>query len=148
MLQELQAYFPNDGHLLDWDDIDWLDTLPYYIEGDDFICVHAGIPLLPDGRLSDPSRIEIEYLVHDRHFKEPGVYHLSDKCVLFGHTETRAICGQNKILAYKKAGATAILGVKDLMKVHLDTGAATNGVLGCFSLDNGRATYVYKRDIR
>ncbi len=32
VLKKLQDYFPYDGKLLDWDTVDWLESLPYYIE--------------------------------------------------------------------------------------------------------------------
>ena len=43
VLEELRAYF-SDGTLLDWEMVDRFDLLPFYIETDRFIGVHAGIP--------------------------------------------------------------------------------------------------------
>ena len=43
VLEKLRAYF-SDGTLLDWEMVDRFDLLPFYIETDGFIGVHAGIP--------------------------------------------------------------------------------------------------------
>ena len=40
VLKRLQAYFPQDGALLDWETMDWLEALPPYLEERDFVCVH------------------------------------------------------------------------------------------------------------
>ncbi len=44
-LKQLQSYFPYDGKILDRDIVDWLESLPYYIEKESFICVYAGVQL-------------------------------------------------------------------------------------------------------
>ena len=51
ILWHWQQYFPEDGNLLDWDTVDMLVDLSYYIEENDFICVHAGVPMDECGRL-------------------------------------------------------------------------------------------------
>lgn len=43
ILNKLREYFPSDGNLLDLDTVDRIETLPYYIEKEDFICAHAGV---------------------------------------------------------------------------------------------------------
>lgn len=144
VLGKLQAYFPEDGYLLDWDLIDWFDSLPAYIEEDEFSCVHAGIPIDESGYLLQLSQVDIERLVHDRGFKEPNVIHRSPKCVFFGHTQTDCICGESKILAYRRNSSATPKTIKDYYKVHLDTGAWSNGVLGCFCIDTLKAIYVNK----
>ena len=88
VLKKLQSYFPEEDCPLDWDLVDWFDGLPTYIEEDDFICVHAGIPVYAAGRLVPLSDVSVEQLVNDRRFKNPGLVHTSPKCVFFGHTQT------------------------------------------------------------
>lgn len=141
VLGKLQAYFQEDGYLLDWDLIDWFDSLPTYIEEDEFICVHAGIPIDESGYLFPLSQVDIERLVHDRRFKEPNVIHRSPKCVFFGHTQTDCVCGESKILGYRRNSSVIPKTIKDYYKIHLDTGAWSNGVLGCFCIDTLKATY-------
>lgn len=145
-LKKLQDYFPEDGHLLDWDLVDWLDSLPPYIEEDEFICVHAGIPIDESGLLRPLPEVDVEQLVHDRRFKEPRVIHKSPKCVFFGHTQTDCICGENKILGYRKDKSTVPNSISDYYKIHLDTGSWSNGVLGCFCIDTLKAFYVNKHN--
>ena len=144
VLRKLREYFPNDGHLLDWDTVDRLDSLPYYIEEDDFVCVHAGIPLDGAGKPLSLDRVSPEQLVHDRRFKDPDLVHYGTRCVFFGHTQTDCICGEAKILGYRKNSAEQPKTVKDYYKIHLDTGSWSNGVLGCFCIDTLKAFYVRK----
>ena len=143
ILGKLQAYFPEDGYLLDWDLVDRLEALPAYIEEDDFICVHAGIPL--DGA-SNPlplCKASPEELVNDRRFKDPHLSHNGSKCVFFGHTHTDCICGEPKLLGYRRRGERTG-SIRDYYKVHLDTGAWKSGVLGCFCIDTQKAIYIKK----
>ena len=144
VLQQLRDYFPNDGHLLDWETVDWLDALPEYIEDEDFICVHAGIPIEDDGSLRPLTEVETESLVYDRRFKEPDVVHSSPRCVFFGHTQTDCICGENKILGYLRPGIIRPKSIRDYYKVHLDTGTWSSGTLGCLCIDTLKTVYVKK----
>ncbi len=145
ILAKLQAYFPQDGHLLDWETVDRLEELPYYMEGEDFLCVHAGLPVREDGTLTPPEQVEHEILIHDRRFRRPDVTHTSPKCVLFGHTQTDTVCGEARILPYRRPGVEAVRGLCDLYKVHLDTGIWRTGVMGCFCLDTCRTQYLVKK---
>ncbi|MBR2988388.1 MAG: metallophosphoesterase [Clostridia bacterium] len=141
-LSTLKENFP-DGELLDYETLDYIESLPYYIEREDFILVHAGLPLDGERRVIQPDKAKVESLVYDRVFKEPNLNFKTDKCVFFGHTPTTYICGKPKILAYLKSGATGDK-ISDYTKIHLDTGTWLNGVLGCFCLDNCHAYYVKK----
>lgn len=144
VLGKLQAYFPEDGYLLDWNLIDWFDSLPYYIEEDEFVCVHAGISIDESGYLLKLSQVSVEQLVHDRRFKEPNAIHRSQKCVFFGHTQTDCICGESRILGYRRTSSATPKTIKDYYKIHLDTGAWSKGILACFCIDTLKAIYVKK----
>ena len=142
ILAHLQAYFPEDGHLLDWETVDMLADLPYYIEEEDFICVHAGVPLDDKGRVLPLSDASPEELLYDRRFKNANVLPKESKCVLFGHTPTTYIISEPKILAYPASGGVSDRhSIAHYCKVHLDTGAPMSGVLGCFCVDTCKAFY-------
>ncbi len=142
VLEKIREYFPYDGALLDWDTVDWIEELPYYIETDDFICVHAGIPIKSDGALAELSSVNPEALLYDRRFKNSDSVHKSKKCVFFGHTQTDCVCGEPRVLAYLRSNRTAPYTLADFYKLHLDTGSWSNGTLGCFCLDECKAYYV------
>lgn len=144
VLRKLQNYFSEDGHLLDWDLVDWFDELPSYIEEDEFICVHAGIPINSDQQLVSLDEVSVEQLVYDRRFKDPGVIHISPKCVFFGHTQTNCICGESKVLGYRRNNYAPPKTIKDYYKIHMDTGAWSNGVLGCVCIDTLKVYYIKK----
>lgn len=130
-----------DGHLLDWDIVDKIEALPYYIETEDFICIHAGLSLTKEGEIPPLSTVSTEELIANRRFKERDIIPKSSKCVFFGHTATSAICDEDKIIAHrrKKAGYGDI---RDYAKIHLDTCTMISGVLGCFCIDTCLAHYV------
>ncbi len=147
VLGQLKEYFPEDGHLLEWELVDWIDNLPAYVEEENFICVHAGIPIDASGNLMPTEEADVEELVHDRRFKDPYLIHQSPKCVFFGHTETSCISGENKILGYRRKNSTPLGVISDFYKIHLDTGSWSQGVLGCFCIDTLRAVYVRKNKL-
>lgn len=147
VLKKLREYFPGDGALLEWDTVDWLESLPYYIEERDFLCVHAGIPLDGNGRAVAPESATREQLVYDRNFKSPQIEVKGSKCVLFGHTPTSYILpdGSSRIIAYRRREAPREgCKITDFYKIHLDTGAYISGVLGCFCIETCKAHYVKK----
>lgn len=139
VLQRLQAYFP-DGKL-DWDLVDWLETLPTYIERGDFICVHAGIPLGIDGKPIPFEKVAVEQFVYDRRFKDADVIPISDKTIFFGHTPTTYLINENKIITYKRNNQNTN-SIKDFYKVHLDVGVWLHGRIGCFCVETCQEFYV------
>ena len=137
VLRRLGEYF-EDGYLLDYDLLDWLEELPAYIETEGEIFVHAGIPILEGGELMPLSEASTEELVYDRRFKEPATRFKCDKCVFFGHTETQT----SRIVAYLREGVSEARSVSDISRVHLDTGVFSSGTMGAFCIDTCRVAYV------
>ena len=146
VLKKLQEYFPSDGHLLDWECVDWIESRPYYIEEKDFICVHASAPLDGRNRVLPLELASVERLVYDRTFYKPELEIADSKCVFFGHTPTGyLINGESVIIAYRRKQAERSSNkITDYYKIHLDTGTWLGGVLGCFCVDTCRSFYVRK----
>ena len=119
-----------------------IESLPFYIETEDYICVHAGVPLDDEDNILDVSKAEKEELVYGRSFKAPLILP-KGKCVVFGHTPTFYMGGEIEIIAYKKDSE---IGNKmsDYYKIHIDTGSYLTGVLGCWCVDECKAYYVNK----
>ena len=142
VLKELQEYFPNDGYLLDWDTVDKIESLPIYIETEDFICVHAGIPLDNKNVPLPLSCITVEQVVYDRYFKSPDLIPNYNKCVVFGHTPVRYLSGKDEVIFYPRANnATRI---RDFFKIHLDMGTMLSGKVACLCVDTMQVYYVEK----
>ncbi len=141
VLEKLRGWFPGDGRLLGWDEVDGLEALPLYIEEEQFVCVHAGLPLDGENRLVPPGSAREAVLLEDRNFMRPQVVPREGKCVCFGHTPTRYVCGEDRILAYARDGRRGET-VDDFYKIHLDTGVWLSGTLGCFCIDDCTAHYV------
>ncbi len=144
VLEKLRGYF-TDGYLLDWETVDQFDFLSFYAETDDFICVHAGIPV-KDGTLLSVSQATCEQLVYDRRFKDKDILPQNGKCVLYGHTPVRYLTGRDEILLYpRKDAAQNSTDIADYCKIHLDTGVSLSGILGCFDVNNCQSFYVSDR---
>ncbi len=143
VLRGLQRWFRGDGNLLDWNTVDSIEALPLYLEEREFICVHAGLPLDDNCRIVPPQSVRDAVLLEDRHFMRPEVVPRDSKCVFFGHTPTRYVCDEDKILAYIRRGRRGD-NIADYYKVHLDTGTWLGGTLGCFCIDTCMAHYVKK----
>lgn len=140
VLKKLQSYFPDDGYLLDWETVDAFESLPYYIEEDEFICAHAGVHLDGQKRIKPLKEATLQQLVYDRTFKEPSVLPSEGKCVFFGHTPTGYLSNEYKILTYPRKNDPQ--SISDYYKIHLDTGVFLSGILGCFCVDTCRSFYV------
>ncbi len=143
VLRKLRAYFPHDGDLLDWEAVDRFEALPYFYETEEFICVHAGVPLDSEGHILPLKGASPEQLVYDRNFKEPDILPKSEKCVFFGHTPTINLGFEPKIKSYLREGKRGY-HVCDYHKIHLDTGTYFSGILGCFCVEDCRSFYVGK----
>ena len=141
-LGEIRAYFGEEGASLDWEDLDRLEICPLWLEGEDYLCVHAGVKLTASGEIVHPSRTEAEILVYDRELKGQNVIPTGSKCVLFGHTPTRYLTGRDEILLYLREGVTAPRSIKDCAKIHLDCGSYLSGRLGCLRLEDCALFYV------
>ena len=144
VLIALQNFFLEDEEDLDWETVDTLDSLPYYFEEKDFICVHSGLPLDENGYPVSLKEAKEEELIFGRRFGEPTIINRGDKCIFFGHTVTSNICGEAKIIAHKRKEDLPSDSIHSYHKVHLDTGSWQNGVLGCFCLENCECIYVKK----
>jgi len=144
LLSELRSYFPKDGGLLTFEDMDSLEELPLYIDAPDFIGVHAGVPLVGNGKIPPLHTVNPAVLLHDRRFKEPKVLPENERCVFFGHTTTESALGMQGIVVYRRVGTRGDR-IEDYIKIHLDTGAFHSGTLGLFCIDTCYAYYVNKR---
>lgn len=112
------------------------------LETDDFIGVHAGIPV-KDGKLLPISQATCEQLVYDRRFKNKDILPQNGKCVLYGHTPVRCLTAMDEILLYPRDGTgKGRQNIADYCKIHLDTGVALSGVLGCFTVNSCQTFYV------
>ncbi len=143
VLDALKDWF-SDGGLLDWQTMDKLETLPFYVETDKFTGVHAGIPLI-NGTPLPVGGAAPGQLVYDRHFKEKSVLPAGDKCIVFGHTPVRYISGNDNILLYPRRGTVKIGDLSDCCKAHIDTGVSLSGILGCIAADTCETFYVSLR---
>ncbi len=140
VLAKLRGYVGADGHLLQWEDMDKLEQLPFYIEEDGCLFVHAGVPLTENKKILPLEGVSAEEFVYDRTFKEPSVLPNDRRCVVFGHTPTHYIDGKREILLYPRVESP--VSMSDYYKVHLDMGVYLTGIIGCFCMDSMERIYV------
>lgn len=138
ILKKLQGYFPNDNGILTWELLDWLDDLKPFLRTDEYLGVHAGVPLEPDGRIKPLENASIEQLVYDRNFKNSNTFVNDKRTVLYGHTPTSYINGTGDIIRYLREGGIGY------SRVHIDTGVYLTGILGCYCFDMDKCFYVNK----
>jgi len=140
--QKMGEYFPEDADKSRLSDIaDYIETLPYYYETDKFICVHAGLKLDENGAIIPMSEQDENYMLFDRHFKEPYVQPIG-KTVLFGHTPCSHENGDGRFIKTLKRGKMSGEKLTDYAKIRLDTGAASTGMAGCLRQEDMREFYV------
>ena len=146
VLDSLRRYFPGDGNELDWEIVDWLDSLPYCFDEDDFVGVHASVALDERGRALPFEKTPYEQLVYARDFNGKDVLPRDSKCVVFGHTPVRYTTGQDRFVFYpRSAEKPRSRNIADYVKIHIDTGVYLSDVLGCLRVDDCTAHYVKKR---
>lgn len=144
VLLKLRDYFP-DGEKLSWNAVDYVESLPFYIEDDGFICVHAGVALGGDGMILPLKSQLHETLVYDRNFKDDGfVLSGNNKTVLFGHTPCSYSNGTGKFIKTPKAGVNVPEKLTDYSKIRLDCGVFITGMLGALRLEDMSEFYVEK----
>lgn len=141
VLDKINSYFYSEDKKLTWDDIEWLETRPYYYESNDFICVHAGLEISNKG-IIEPEKNKVEFMIYNRDFKEPDFKFVYNKCILFGHTPTRYINGKDEIIMYENDNIVTPQKINDYYKIHLDCGTSFSQKLGCICLENLKTFYV------
>lgn len=125
--------------------MDYLESLPFYIECGDFICVHAGVAVDDDGMILPLNGQLRETLVYDRNFKDEGfVLSENNKTVLFGHTPCSYANGTGEFIKTPKAGIVSPEKLSDYSKIRLDCGVFITGKLGALRLEDMREFYVEK----
>lgn len=140
VLTKLRNYFPGEKGL-GWEDMDWLEELPHYLEYDDFAVIHSGWPRGSNHEFVSLKDASIESCVYDRTFKEPSVIFPGDKCVIFGHTPTN----DYRIHLYQRDDcADDRCSIRAYSKIHIDTGVYLSNTLGCICVETLRTYYVHK----
>ena len=146
VLDSLREYFPGDGKELCWEIIDWLESLPFFIERENFICVHAGIAVDAQNRVLLPDKTSPEEFVYSRKLSRSAPLPDGCKCVIFGHTPVACSSGENRILFYPRTPELFHSGtITDYCKIHIDTGAYLTGVMGCLRTDDCRDFYAFEK---
>ena len=145
VLQNLREYFPGDGERLTWETVDFIEALPYYIETDDFICVHAGVETDERGKILPMGSQLPETMVYSRNFKDDD-FNLSsqEKTVLFGHTPCSYQNGTGKFIKTPKSGVISPKTLCDYSKIQLDCGVFLTGMLGILRLEDMKEFYLKK----
>lgn len=144
VLQQINEYFNFQNEKLTWEDIEWLEQCPNFYENKDFICVHAGVELDENNQVKNLNETNVNFLINDRKFKEPNIVVKNSKCILFGHTPTRYINNEDRIIKYKRENVVNPISINDFYKIHLDCGTCYSHTLGCLCIDNLNEYYVTK----
>lgn len=144
ILGELQKYFTDEKEILDWDDIDFLDSLPYYLQTKDYLCVHAGVEVDSKNNVIDLEKADINYFLFDRNLKEPTFNINYNKTILFGHTPSFYQNKTGEFIKTKKMNVSIPHKIQDCSKIQLDTGVYLTNMLGVLRLQDMKEIYIKK----
>ena len=136
VLSRLAARFP-DGHLLTWELVEYIESWDTVYEEEDFVVIHAGLPLDESGIPLPIEDSTPEQIVNDRRFRNAKY---RGKTAFFGHTHTP----NGRIVGYVRGSDRKAERLSDYSKIWLDCGAWHNGTLGAFCIDNMKCYYVHK----
>ncbi len=142
ILEKLQNYFPNESEKLDWDDIDYLDSLPYFIETENYICVHAGVEIDLNDNIKPLNKTDINYFLYDRTLKSSSFIPKINKTILFGHTPCYYENSTGTFIKTPRQEIKSAKLFKDYSKIQLDTGVYLTNMLGTLRLEDMQEIYV------
>lgn len=146
VLDKLSESFHPSDKKLSWQTLDFLESLPAFLERENFICVHAGISVSESGEILPLNKQDERVLVYDRRLKENSFYlNESQKTVFFGHTPCSYENFSGKFIKTPKNGVLNPLSVSDYSKIRLDCGVYITGLLGALRLEDMREFYVKKQ---
>ena len=144
LFDRLQEFYPNERMAFTPEQIRYLSSLPYFIEGKTFFAVHAGVALGEGNRVLPMERQDTNVLLFDRKFKSDEVVPDDSKTVLFGHTPCSYDNGTGKMIKTLRKGLTKATRFTDYAKIRLDTGVALTGTFGLFRANDMAEFYVTK----
>lgn len=125
------------------EDMDFLDSLPLYIETDDIIMVHAGVELDENRAIIPMGEQRTEILIYDRRTKDADYVIKNSKTLIIGHTPTYYTTNKPNIVKYAREGKqTNSTLVTDYYKILVDIGTLSTHHLGCLRLEDMAEFYV------
>lgn len=144
-LQKLQNRFPDENAALCWETADYIESLPLYVESEEFLCVHAGVETDESGVILPMTSQLPEVAVYNRAFKEKDFFlSANNKTVLFGHTPCSYENGDGRFIKTPKNGVLRPEKLTDYSKIRLDCGVYLTGMLGALRIEDMQEFYVSK----
>ena len=142
--KKVKEYFPVEKSSFLPERMEFLLSLPYFIEGKTFLAVHAGVETDENGRVLPMVKQNKNVLLFDRKFKADDVLPVESKTVFFGHTPCSYDNGTGEMIMTSRKGITTPKRFTDYAKIRLDTGVALTGRLGLFRANDMAEFYVTK----
>lgn len=139
IMKKIEGYFPYSTEKLTQQDILYILDLPYYIETDEFICVHAGLEIA-DNKIVPMNKQDHNYMVYDRRFKN-STFEPINKTILFGHTPCFYNQSDGKFIKTLKDNCNNS-NFQSYAKIRLDTGVSYIKMLGVLRKENMEEIYV------
>lgn len=145
MLQMLNDRFNMNCDNTIFEIINKLNRCPLYIELEDCILTHSGVPTDENNIVrKNLEDFGIESFIYDRKFKNKEFIIQKSKCVIFGHTPTFYITNKPEIIKYARTAYYPGINIKDYFKIHIDMGTPITETMACICLDNLECYYVTK----
>ena len=141
IIQKIQKYFPEGSGYLSPENISYLVNLPFYIETENFICIHAGLEIV-DNKILPMSKQNYKYMIFDRNFKNKEFEPIS-KPILLGHTPCFYDQLNGKFIKHLKPNHDPH-NFSSYSKIRLDTGVNYTQMLGVLKMEDMQEIYVKK----
>ena len=140
-MKKIEEYFPQSTDKLSLNDILYILNLPYYINTDEFICVHAGLEI-QNKKILPIENQKYNYMLYDRNFKT-AVFEPINKPILFGHTPCYYDQDDGKFIKdlNNTSPPTAFTSYS---KIRLDTGVSYTKMLGVLRKEDMAEIYIKK----
>ncbi|MBE5738951.1 MAG: serine/threonine protein phosphatase [Clostridiales bacterium] len=138
IIREINTYFPSNNEEITAKEISYLSNLPYYIETEDFICVHAGLEVV-NNKVLPLEQQNTNYLIYDRNFIQTKGISL-DKPILLGHTPCVYTNNTGKFIKTLKRNHNRN-NFSSYSRIRLDTGVSYTRMLGILRKEDMKEFY-------
>ena len=139
IISKVQAYFSQDLERITPQEVFFILQLPYFIETEEFICVHAGLEI-KDNKILPLEQQQYNYIIYDRKFKNKNFEPLT-KTILFGHTPCFYDNQDGKFIKSLKDNSSSN-NFSSYSKIRLDTGVSYTKMLGVLRKEDMCEIYI------
>ena len=138
ILNQINQYFPLSDDRMTFNEISYIVNLPYYIEDNDFLAVHAGLEI-SNNTILPIKQQNSNYMLFDRKFKNSNFQPYS-KTIIYGHTPCFYDQLDGKFIKTLKENSQNNV-LSSYSKIRIDTGVSYTKMLGVLRKEDMQEFY-------